>query len=335
MLAAATRSRSSEGLSIHSICEENHMADTPQVAACCDENYATYATVMMLSALHSCRGSIDFHLINCGISSHTVDAMQQCIEDHGGTLAIYQPDDSLYEGIPASRYGIATYQRINLPEYIPSHIKKIIYIDSDTLVLNDLSDLWLTNMEGQPVAAVENLSPKACIGIGVERSDYFNAGILVMDLEQWRAGKIHREVTEYAREHAGKLQFHDQCSLNAVLQGRWTRLPVRWNMQSDIYKVATKYADGCSYSVEELEAAILTPGIVHFTGKKKPWKIVCFHPFKDYYRLFIGKTPWADQRPPDDTFQARWTFFTAFRQNWKYWRRKNQLSERYRVNQVL
>lgn len=306
------------------------MIDTPQVAACCDENYVAYATVMMLSALNNCQVSIDFHLINCGVTSHSIDAMQQCIENHGGTLTTYQTDDTLYAGLPTSRYSIATFHRINLPDYIPHHIKKIIYIDSDTLVLGDLTELWQTDLKGQPVAAIENLSPKACVSIGVGRNDYFNAGVLVMELDQWRAQKIHHQVTKYAQDHAGQLQFFDQCSLNAVLQGRWTRLPVRWNVQSDIYSVVIKYINGCTYSRSELDRAILEPAIVHFTGKKKPWKIVCFHPFKNHYRSFIRKTPWASQPAPDNTFQAWWKFITAFRQNWKYWRRKNQLAERYR-----
>lgn len=304
--------------------------DTVQVALCCDENYVAYANVVMLSALKASSSGINFHLIGCNLAASSLSSLADSVESHGGTLSVYQPDNMLYQGLPTHRYGPAVYQRINLPEYLPERITKVLYIDSDTLVLEDLATLWNTDLEGMPIAAVENLSPKACTDIGVPRNEYFNSGVLLMDLGQWRAEGIHHDVTAYLRKHAERLQFVDQCALNGVLQGRWKRLPVHWNMQSDIYKVVIKYAEGCSYSISQLQSAISAPGIVHFTGKKKPWKIVCFHPFKQYYRRFLEQTPWADLPPPDDTFRARWEFFTAFRQNWKHWRRTNRLSERYR-----
>lgn len=96
------------------------------VAACCDENYVPYAAVMMLSALASTPGTpITFHLINCSISSDSIRKLQDLISKQNSQLEVHQPDDALYRGLPTLRYGEAVYQRINLPEYIPSDIGRI------------------------------------------------------------------------------------------------------------------------------------------------------------------------------------------------------------------
>lgn len=298
------------------------------IAACCDENYVPYVAVMMLSALASTTGTpITFHLINCSISPESLRKLRGLISRHSGQLEIYQPDDQLYLGLPTLRYGEAVYQRINLPEYIPPDIGRILYIDADTLVLGDLNDLWQLDLEGHLVAAVENLSPRACKDIGLLRTEYFNSGVLLIDLEGWRRENIHHQVTDYARENAHKLQYVDQCSLNAVLRGRWLRLMPDWNQQSDIYKVVKKYQEGSSYTQQGMEDAILDPKIVHFTGKKKPWKVYCFHPFKAQHREFLETTPWANLPPPDAAFKVYLKYFFALRQRWKAYKRQSAVKK--------
>lgn len=303
------------------------MDDTIHIAACCDDNYAPYAGVMMLSALRATPDArIQFHLVSCGISDQNLRNLRETVHQAGGELLIHEPNHDLYQGLPTHRYGPAVYQRINLPAVIPDAISRILYLDSDTLVLDDLNELWRTDLKGQPVAAVENFSPTACRDIHVDRQDYFNSGVLLMDLAIWREEGLHRQVTDYARAHADSLQFVDQCSLNAVLQGRWARLAARWNQQGDVYSVMTRYVEGCSYSVEELYEAFIAPGIVHYIGKKKPWKIFCFHPFKGVYRRVLADTPWAGIRAPDDSFSMRLKYWTSLGKLWNYQRRRMQIA---------
>ncbi|WP_341581339.1 glycosyltransferase family 8 protein [Marinobacter metalliresistant] len=298
------------------------------VAACCDENYIPYVSVMMLSAMKATPDTpMTFHLINCSISPESIRKLQDLIDRAGGQLAVYQPDDELYRGLPTLRYGEAVYQRINLPEYIPSDIGRVLYIDADTLVLGNLNKLWEVDLNANLVAAVENLSPRACQDIGFPRREYFNSGVLLIDLNGWRKEGIHQQVTDYAREHAHRLQYVDQCSLNAVLKGRWLRLPPGWNQQSDIYKVVEKYHEGSSYTRQSMQEAILDPQIVHFTGKKKPWKVYCFHPFKPQYRAVLATTPWADLPPPDAALNVYLKYFFALRQRWKSYKRQSALRE--------
>ena len=303
------------------------MDGTIHIAACCDDNYAPYAGVMMLSALEATPDTpIHFHLVSCGISAQNLERLKATVHQGGGTLSAHEPDSDLYQGLPTHRYGPAVYQRINLPATIPGSVSRVLYLDSDILVLGNLKELWDRSLEGQPVGAVENFSPTACRDIGVDRQSYFNSGVLLMDLAIWRQEALHRTVTEYARDHADSLQFVDQCSLNAVLQGRWVRLPAKWNQQADVYSVMARHADGCSYTVDELYEAFVAPGIVHFIGKKKPWKIYCFHPFRAAYRRVLARTPWAGLRAPDESPGMRLKYWTSLGKLWNYQRRRMQVA---------
>lgn len=310
------------------------MTEPIHVAACCDDNYIPYAAVMMLSAIRATPDTeIHFHLVNSGITEANLERLRTVIQQSGAKVSVYTPDDSLYHGLPTHRYGPAVYQRINLPEYLPDSLSRVLYIDSDTLVLENLDGLWQTDLKGNPVAAVENYSPKACKDINIGRQEYFNSGVLLIDMDKWRQESLHIQVNDFARDHAAGLQFVDQCSLNAVLRGRWTRLDARWNQQSDIYKTMTKYAEGAGYSSEELKEAFSAPGIVHFTGKKKPWKVYCFHPFKTLYRSILKQTPWRDRRAPDDSLGTRLRYYCSIRKLWKCYRRKSQVTPNIRTTQ--
>jgi hypothetical protein len=60
----------------------------------------------------------------------------------------------------------------------------------------------------------------------------FNSGVLVMDLDRWRAESIGTETLRYVADQAGRIAHSDQTALNAVLRGRWLPLHPRWNLQA-------------------------------------------------------------------------------------------------------
>ncbi|HLV77801.1 MAG TPA: glycosyltransferase family 8 protein [Marinobacter sp.] len=301
------------------------------IALCCDENYAAYATAVMLSILKSTAQPrrLAFYLIANNITPATQNLMQEEISRYQSGLTIIQATNKTFEGLPVHRFGQAVYQRILLGEYLPEALEKIIYLDSDLFVGDDICSLWDTDLEGFAVAAVEDLSRSACTTIGIPRHDYFNSGVLLMDLKQWRDEGIHWQVAEYAAENAHKLQYVDQCSLNAVFMGKWKRLHPRWNSQANLYKILRKYSEGSGYTKAELEEAAAWPAIIHFTGKKKPWLRYCFHPYRDDFLKVLNAIPWATEHPSLSDPKEQLRYLVAVRAHWKNAGRK-RLARRLR-----
>ncbi|PXX89311.1 glycosyltransferase family 8 protein [Marinobacter vulgaris] len=305
-------------------------------ALCCDENYTAYATVVMISTIAhaSSPQRLVFHLISNGIESETQKRMQREITSRGSTLHIYEATNRTFDGLPVHRFGQAVYQRILLSEYLPEDISRIIYLDSDLLVRDDLAKLATLDLEGLPLGAVEDLSRSACTTIGVPRREYFNSGVLVMDLTLWRSGGIHWKVAEYAAEHAHRLHYVDQCSLNAVLHKDWLRLTPRWNAQANIYKILRKYSAGSGYPIEQLKDAIAWPAIVHFTGKKKPWLRFCFHPYRHEFLAILKTLEWAEPHPSWSDPKERRRYLLAIRDHLKNVSRRRQAAGLRRTRQM-
>ncbi|KAH8502023.1 hypothetical protein H0E87_016693 [Populus deltoides] len=96
------------------------------------------------------------------------------------------------------------YARIYLADIIPSDVKRVIYLDSDLVVVDDIAKLWEVDLEEKVLAAPEYchanftnyfsnlfwLDPVLAKTFHGRRPCYFNTGVMVVDVEKWRQGGI-------------------------------------------------------------------------------------------------------------------------------------------------
>lgn len=295
--------------------KEPNMIEPITIVVSSDENYAQHVGVMLQSMFSNLQAtsSLCIYLIDGGISSTNRMHIQSIVESHGGSLQIIHPDTTDYERLPKARYGLAAYQRVSMAECLPKSVNKVIYLDADTLVFDDIAKLWSVRLGDKPLAAVENFSPTAHCRGGFSRQAYFNSGVLVTYLDYWRSNSIKKQVIEYLDRNHANLRCYDQCGLNHAFQNNWLKLLPEWNQQGDLFRVIRKYAQGCGYTHQQLLHAIQQPSIAHFIGTQKPWLWRSFSPFKKHYRHYLSQTPWAGKDYQDDSIANRIRYTLSFR----------------------
>ena len=115
-------------------------------------------------------------------------------------------------------------------------------------------------------------------------------GLMVIDLDAWRAAGIEQSCLEAARRLQHRTKWLDQHVLNACLAGRWGALPPVWNKQFSL----DLFPDWrCSpYEEREFEEARRRPAIIHFCTHTKPWHAFSDHPRNDVlaYRAALQAT---------------------------------------------
>lgn len=141
-----------------------------------------------------------------------------------------------------------TYYRLFIPELYPEY-KKAIYIDSDTICLTDIANLYNIDMENNLIAGVPDGAIQAIdvfkdyvervVGVS-DYNNYFNAGIIVMNLEELRKYKFQEKFIYML----GKVRFEvaqDQDYMNRLCKGRvklldfsWNRMPIMGKQSGDI-----------------------------------------------------------------------------------------------------
>ena len=288
-----------------------------------DDDYVPHMAVTMLSAAYAAadRKELLFYVLNAGIKEGNHRHLEELAEENGIRLSIIQPDNIDLGRVNLKRYGIAAIYRILAGEMLPDTVSRSIYLDCDIIVLGDLAGLFSAASDEHPVAAVENLGQQPAKRLGLGESDYFNSGVLVMNLDEWRRRDIGRSVLAYMKDNAENLVFPDQDGLNAILKGDWQRLPLRWNQQPATYSIYGKLAENETRKPEFFEA-VSNPGIVHFLSRNKPWDYLTFHPLKGFYWHFLGQTPWAGRPLDNKTGVNVLKKAVMLEKWWKMYRRK-------------
>ena len=210
--------------------------------------------------------------------------------------------------INVGRWHISTFSRLFILEVLPPNIKKIIYIDCDTIIRDSLKNLWNTDMQDAWVMGVDDCRGfryRKDIGLH-EDSIYINNGIIVIDIEAWVKNNVEDMFIKFIQENNGDITYVDQGVLNGVLgvQNRMKLLPVRYNAQTIYYDLGYRGLTACrnpvwAYSKEEFNSGISAPTIVHFTtfflSGTRPWFEKDNHPYRNEFLQYRELTPWGKE----------------------------------------
>ncbi|MCK4981462.1 MAG: hypothetical protein KAS17_00990, partial [Victivallaceae bacterium] len=127
--------------------------------------------------------------------------------------------------------------------------------------------------------------------IGCDGFVYINSGVFLFNLDLARKNNTVAAFFETAAELKERATLLDQDIINVALKGRIHILPLKWNLATGYFK--RKY-EVQYYPDEEIMEAVKSPGVLHFSGKKKPWSWRrCRHAFWFEYFNAIKKTPWG------------------------------------------
>lgn len=172
---------------------------------------------------------------------------------------------------------IATYYRLLIGELLPQTCEKVMYLDCDMVIAGSLLPFWLTEIDGDNiVAAIPELESETKHLLGIKpEEEYFNAGVLLIDLKKWRNANMGKQLTQYLDGNRDRIKYWDQDVLNAVLINKWKILGKEWNY-------ITRY----TYPEK------INPVIIHYAGQNKPWTIGFEDPYGHYYFKYLKATPY-------------------------------------------
>jgi lipopolysaccharide biosynthesis glycosyltransferase len=188
---------------------------------------------------------------------------------------------------------ITTYARLLLSSILPTDITRVLYLDADLLVLDDLAPICTLDLDGAVLGAIvdDRLDKHIKMGNTTLHGGplprvraYFNAGVLLIDLAKWRSERIDKKAMQYL-EHCPNSLYSDQDALNFACDGLWKRVDPRWNY----YQIDLKGP------ISDLSGE-QRPGIIHFQGGLKPWDPKSLNVNAEFYDNFRSRTLFATTR---------------------------------------
>lgn len=272
-----------------------------------DDNYARHMGVAMTSILQHNRDvdKIRFFVINNQISPSNIEKLETLLQGFKNAEIIFVPfenyEKQLHLKLPWP-ISLSTYARLFAGELLPEDVQKVLYLDCDVVVCGSIRALWNTDLNGKCLGAIQDSVPsktKAAVGL-LSEDPYFNAGVLLIDLFQWRKRRIGFTCLDFIAARDGCVTHHDQGVLNGVLKNQWERLPLKYNVMTIHFILNSErrqsfYRDrSIFYNEEEISDAKSNPVILHFTPSftTHPWEHNCKHPLRSRYSETLDMTPW-------------------------------------------
>ncbi|GAA3634014.1 glycosyltransferase family 8 protein [Microlunatus ginsengisoli] len=275
--------------------------DQIHVALCADAGFAVPLATAVASLATAATTPTTVHVLQSGFD----DDLKRRIELGSTGLDVhwYSIDEEDLVGVHNTEFlSTAALFRLMLGSVLPPSVRRVIYVDSDTVVCSDLDELWSTPLDGRVLGAVRDAwSPWAAGVCGPDwealelnpGASYFNSGVLLIDMSLWRSQTVGQKCLDLLSR--ARARWGDQDALNVVLAERWRELPRKWNVQTpDLLHSSFAWA----LWREEIEAAVIAPAIVHYTLRDKPWMPGSTHPATSRWLAALDRTAWCGWRPP-------------------------------------
>ena len=283
------------------------MTEVLQVLYQFNELYAPFAGTSIFSLLQN-NDDIEYihvYILGENLTDETICTIQKTVHDFKRQVTFLDTEKVLAQlqslGIPQYRGSYTTNFKLLLPELLPEETGRILYIDSDTVVTASLKPLLDWDLKGCPLAmAYDSLGKKHALQIGLTDDDaYFNAGVILIDLKEWRKQQCTERIIRYAKSVRSHFMSPDQDLLNVVLKGEIRTLPPQYNLQPIHKRYTIKQYDhtfrpSVYYTDAEIESAVKTPVILHFFRflGEFPWNKKSLHPYRPEFDYYLRKSRW-------------------------------------------
>ena len=252
-------------MEMKSLSQHGKKAEIPIFFAC-DEGFVKYTMVSMKSIMENADRSRKYHIyiLHMGITEAT-QAKVLAMADEEFAIDFVDVTDkmkSIADKLPIrDYYSNTTYFRLFIPDMFPQY-RKALYIDSDTIVVGNIAELYDHKLgklyagvcPDRVVAQTDILGDYVEKVLGVKRTRYFNAGVMLMNCSQFRENHLLDEFLEMLHVYLFVVA-QDQDYLNLICKNQVLYMEPKWNAQV----------------FGELACPEEEVGLFHFNMAAKPW----------------------------------------------------------------
>jgi lipopolysaccharide biosynthesis glycosyltransferase len=270
----------------------------PIIACCCDKNYKIHLNVMLKSLdcniKKDCKAEV--YILYSGITKKDKYNFNESLNNL--KLNWIKVDEEIFQSYKVDRHvTAAAYYRLLIQKLIPQNVDKIIYLDSDLVVMHDICELWNINIKGEYVGAVyevikESMYVSSPAGLPIYKKiglnpnqRIFNTGVMIINLKKWREENVSEKAMDYLSKYRDEILWWDQDALNAIIAGRIYELNPQWNQLTQLLRL-NNWKDS-PYDKNKFKDVVKNPFIIHFNTENKPWQDNNNHKYKNkYYKYF-------------------------------------------------
>lgn len=263
------------------------------VVYACNDKYIRQTIVSIVSLLEHNPYQFNIWVVSDNITKSNKNLILEKIRDYQVNLTFLELEKIL-DGIVlinGQRHPRTIYAKLFLEDVL--NVDKVLYLDSDTIINCDLSELWTRDMTVELISGVKmpySNCKKESLRISSSKP-YLCDGIVMINLELWRKYEIGNKCKTYIIEQFGNPPMMSEGVLNYVCQEKIGVLPPKFNLMPfmiiySLKEIRKLFEINDYYNEYELAEARNQPAIIHFIKElyNRPWFEPCDHPYKGFYR---------------------------------------------------
>jgi len=244
-----------------------------------DDNYALYLYVEIFSLIkHSNKNRVyDIFVFMTRLSKTNVNLLEGLSVENVNVKCIDICEWVNGKNLPATSYfSVEAMYRLFIPLILKDY-EKVIYLDTDMVLLHDIADFYDCDISGFAVGAMLDVPCPHLEMHYKTLGDYdcrktFNSGVLLINNHEFEKQNVRQQGLELLlkdNEKKDKIMFYpDQDALNCVLYNNFKVLNPRWNFQWQyLWRKYIVFEECRDKYIETSEK----PFILHYAGDKKPW----------------------------------------------------------------
>jgi lipopolysaccharide biosynthesis glycosyltransferase len=265
------------------------------IVVACDDHYMILlgALLKSIELNHETGEAVEVYVVEDKVSAKNKKRLERSV---GEEMLIHWIDmeDAIPKGmrlpVVNNTYPLNTFIRLFIPHFIPSDVKKVIFMDVDMIVLEDISKLWHTETGDHIIGAVTD-SITRTIGNGIANyrelelnpeSKYFNAGLQLINTEKWREQKMTEKIIDLINKNRKFAALGDQYGLNIGLVDQWQEIDPLWN-----------YFSSGDHP---------RPYLIHYYHRK-PFYKTYFNNYQDIFYEYLAYTSWKNTKPVGESMR--------------------------------
>lgn len=275
----------------------------------CDNNYVWLMGISTISLFENNKGTDDLkvYLLGDEISKENKEELKKIGDKYNREVEVIDvPKLNIPSSLVSVRWPLSAFMRLFSGVILPADVDRILYLDCDTIITGDISELDMIKFNGNIAMGVKDcISGTYKENVGLDKnSPYINAGVILFDMNALRKVDINEKIEAYMNKYVKLINYADQDILNGMFKGLIGELNPKFDVMTidavHTYDEIQQLRRPTNfYKKDELEDAVKNPKIIHYTTNMvvvRPWFSNTDHPYADEFRKYMAMSVWKDKK---------------------------------------
>lgn len=257
-----------------------------------NELYILPLTVCVTSILENNKEEdVKIFVLQNDFTEKSLNLLNGLTKKYKQEINVIKVADYYYDRVPVLRWSKETYYRLLFDELLPKDLDRILYLDCDTILNKNIEEFYYQDFKNfYLMALIENNNTEFRERLGLDnRGKYFQAGVLLFNLEKMRPILNYEKSIEIIEKLGDKLKVVDQDVINIAFDGNIGEIGKRFNNM----EITTFYGNNWNRLWNKVDKNEVNDTVIFHYATGKPWNKIFSGSAENIWYKYLKLSPYV------------------------------------------